>query len=273
MKINDISDEQVNTILNLYKSGLGENKIQNHIGIDKYYIRKILRKYNITIIGTKRNFVNDDYFEQIDNDEKAYWLGFLYADGCVRIRREKYGILKLKLSSKDIQHIEKFKEHINSTNNIKTLDEYYNYKGNRLKTKSSYIEIYSTKMVNDLIKHGCIENKTNNINPPNLDDKYIRHFIRGFFDGDGCISIYNKINLDFYICCASELFINWLYDEFNKINISKQTIFKNNKGLFILRIRRINDLKIIFDYFYNNSNVYLDRKKKIFDNIKNKKKQ
>lgn len=267
-----LSKDQVDNILNLYKSGLGETKIHNQTGISIDIIRRILRNNNITIIGTKRYQVNDNYFENIDNEEKAYWLGFLCADGYLRLRYGKYGNLRLKLSTKDISHIEKFKNSINSTNKITTKDEYYQYKGEKLKTSSTYIEIHSTKMVKDLIKHGCSENKTKYMTiPTTIPDNLIRHYIRGYFDGDGSISIDKFNNFSFYICGSSENFLKWMHDEFDKINITKQNIRKNINGVYILKICRINDLKRINDYFYNNANIFLTRKKEIFNKIENKK--
>jgi hypothetical protein len=55
----------------------------------------------------------------------------------------------------------------------------------------STFSIYNTKIVSDLYKHGCVNNKTFKIKLPKLREDLIRHFIRGYFDGDGCISLPN----------------------------------------------------------------------------------
>lgn len=96
---------QMDSILTLYKSGLGETKIRNQNGVSIRHIRRTLKENGVKSIGTKRYDVDETFFEMIDTEEKSYWLGFLFADGYVRIRNEKYGELKLKLQTKDKLHI------------------------------------------------------------------------------------------------------------------------------------------------------------------------
>lgn len=99
------------------------------------------------------------YFENIDTEEKSYWLGFLYADGYVR-RRHEGGQLKLKLNVKDKNHIEKFKNSIKSDAEIKDGIEFFTKDNRKYESKFSVINIYSLKIVNDLTNLGCVECKT-----------------------------------------------------------------------------------------------------------------
>jgi hypothetical protein len=59
-----------------------------------------------------------------------------------------------------------------------------------------------------------------------------------------------------------------MYDEFKVLGITYQTITKNANGVFLLNIYRINDMKRINEYFYDNTKIFLNRKKEIFDNVK-----
>lgn len=125
-----------------------------------------------------------DYFKYIDSEEKAYWLGFLYADGCITTDK-KYIILEL--SSEDLEHIKRFKDDIQAHQKIRI------YKRNNI--EYARLCIGCKEMVLDLIKVGCIPHKTFNIVFPEaniIPKNLIRHFIRGVFDGDGCISITNR---------------------------------------------------------------------------------
>ena len=51
---------------------------------------------------------NENFFEKIDSPRKAYWLGFLYADGCILDQR-KSKILEITLSKNDKNHLQKLK--------------------------------------------------------------------------------------------------------------------------------------------------------------------
>lgn len=229
--------------------------------IIKYSIKSVKTIYDIIkrngrkkIIANKRYTVNEKYFEIIDNEEKSYWLGFLYADGYVRLKNGRSGELRLKLQRNDKEHIELFKYCLLSTHkiidivsNVKIDDKVY-------ESECSSVSIYNTKLVNDLINIGCTNNKTFTIKFPKIDENLIRHFIRGYFDGDGCIDKNGKVS----IISASFDFL----DDVNKI-LNKQNINLNiNKvdNHFVLAFRDKNKVKKFYNYLYDNSNIYLKRK-------------
>jgi len=256
-----IRKEIVNNIIEHYKNGEGCVKISKIFGYGKNKILQVLKENNIEIIGTKRYCVNEDFFETVDNEEKSYWLGFLFADGYVRIRKKKYGEVKLKLQLKDYDHVKLFKKSLNSNNIIK------NSINNNGFNETSF-SVYSTKLTTDLIKMGCIENKTKLIRVPPIPDNLMRHFIRGYFDGGGCISEMFKTKvIEFYICGGSIEFLNDLKQIFNDFGISKQDFRENNSNTTMLKITRVNDMKKLYHYFYDDSEFYLERKKEIFKKV------
>ena len=81
-------------------------------------IYDIVKRKGIKKIANKKYDVNENYFSSIEGEERAYWLGFLYADGYVRIKG-KSGQLTLKLSSKDRDHIVLFNKCLESNYPIK----------------------------------------------------------------------------------------------------------------------------------------------------------
>lgn len=198
------------------------------------------------------------HFEKIDNEEKAYWLGFLYADGSVGSKEDK---IELGLAEKDFHHIEKFKKFIGLSNKICY----------RESSKSYRFSFRSQKCKQDLIKQGCVPKKSLILEFPTEEQvpkKLIRHFIRGYFDGDGWFSNTEKC---FQIgIIGTENFIKGFL---NNINIKS----KNNK---ILDVHRKNGAKrYIFggkqdvidflNYIYKDSAVYLDRKYEHYLNFLN----
>ena len=205
--------------------------------------------------------VNENYFKTIDTEHKAYWLGFLYADGCVVEGKKKKSTplsLQLSLAKIDKNHIEKFNKDIES--NYKITDH-------TIKNKyfSSRITISNTEFSKNLIDKGCVPRKsliltfpTEDIVPNNL----IHHFIRGYFDGDGCIHV-NK-NKDTYSVSfvGTEDFLTTLQNiVFNEVGISKINI--QNKGCgkaYQTGWGGINTCKQWYDYLYKNATIWLDRK-------------
>jgi len=261
MKINKLTIEQELEVIKLKNNKVPVKKI-----MDKFNIKSNKTVYDIVKrngrshqISNKKYDVNSNYFEDINTEEKSYWLGFLYADGYVRLRRS--GELKLKLKQTDREHIELFRVCIESTHPIKNDISNVKYGNNKIsKSKLSYISINNTKMVKDLIKFGCVNNKSFIIKLPKLKNDLIRHFIRGYFDGDGCIYISkNNNNCTFNITSGSKNIIDDINDVFKNIQIIKCYI-KITKNTYRLNIYDKIELLKLYNYLYDNSTIYLKRK-------------
>ena len=207
---------------------------------------------------------NIDYFKIIDTEEKAYWLGFLYADGCVT---QNYKSLRINLSPIDYHHLEKFNQCIQSDYNIK-------YKDNN---RYASLIISNKKFVENLVNKGCIPKKSlvlsfpnNNILPKNLR----KDFIRGYFDGDGCFSAImrnrkNKPNPVF----EGEINVLGTYDILKHIVLEFPTNIvpiKQFGKIYKIRYQSKQSIFSILSYLYNNSTIYLDRKfNKYIENMDN----
>lgn len=244
-------------------------EILNDLSISITTLLKVLKKHNIKCKSSKKYTFNENFFEHIDTEEKAYWLGFFYADGCVRIRKES-SESKLKLSIKDIDHLEKFKKSINGNNKILIID-----------SKTAYISLNTRVFTNHLINKGCYERKTFTIKFPYfLEEILIRHFIRGYFDGDGSIStsqrkykgvIQNKRSPILNFVSGSDEILNsiaYIISEKCKTKPRKIYKYKNNNFGYIIWWTK-NDIQSIYNYFYKDSSIYLERKKIEFEKIIN----
>lgn len=197
-------------------------------------------------MSTKNVLTN---FEIIDNEEKAYWLGFLYADGNVGSKEDK---IELGLAEKDLKHIEKFRDFIGIQNKISY----------REKTKSYRYSFRSQKCKNDLIDKGCVPKKSLILKFPNkkqVPNEFIRHFIRGYFDGDGWFTNTEKC---FQVgIIGTKNFIIGFLNTVNGIN-------KNNKILNVHRedgakeyvFSGYQDVLNFLNFIYKDCNIYLDRK-------------
>jgi hypothetical protein len=164
-------------IVNLYLQGVSMNNIRYKYNCGVTSIKNLLidNKINLRTRSQTRKWysINENYFEKIDSHEKAYWLGFIYADG--NIYKTK---LQIGLAKKDKCILQQFQKHINSGHKL------YNDR------QCFKLIIPNCKIVKDLIKLGCNYRKSLTLTFPKEKQcprKFINSFILGYFDGDGCI--------------------------------------------------------------------------------------
>jgi hypothetical protein len=185
-----------------------------------------------------RKKVNDFYWSTL-NLENCYWAGFLAADGCIT-RNSK--VIKLTISSKDHKHLELFKQNIGFGGDIKKYSRTSNL--NNKKYEASNIWITSEKMTNDLKKYfNIIKKKSLILTPPNLynyNDKLSFAFIKGYIDGDGCISVHKNRNTNIISISVAGTYsvLCWIKNKFEKIlgNKIKNKIRKTG-NIYQLQIR------------------------------------
>lgn len=228
--------------------------------VDRGTLRRNLKAMNVETNRRLKKF-NDKFFEVIDTEEKAYWLGFLLADGSICKNKD---IISIGLSSVDKEHLVKFTKAINSNHNI--CDYMANNNVTNKKYETSDLVITSKKMKDDLAKYNIVPNKTKEEKPCILRDDLIRHYIRGFFDGDGWITSYNRRPQDRCKNQKWEIGFGSSYEMINYISnhLSKELkiAYKEPKKNCIYRIRYSSNIDIekIIDYLYKDATVYLDRK-------------
>lgn len=170
------SEETIQKIIELRKSGKGVTEIGKILNIDRVAVSRNLKKLGY---DTSRNPLIKNIFHIIDTEEKAYWLGFLYADGYV----SKYNQIEVSLSLEDEEHLIKLKQFINTNTNI-IKDEH-----------RCRLLFCSKELANDLAQLGCVNNKSLILQFPTeqqVPQELIRHFLRGYVDGDGCLCYTKK---------------------------------------------------------------------------------
>ena len=256
----DIED---NLVIERYNELKNIKKVAISFGVSTRPIKRILDKNEILLTNRRYN-VNHKYFEVIDNEEKAYWLGFLFADGCVR--KPKSGSqLVLKLSIKDEEHLNLFKKNIESEHNIFYSVSQVMSKSNVLSISNNCVlRVSSNEIVEGLIKQGCVPRKTFIIERPRINDNLIRHFIRGFYDGDGNFFYSEKTKMSaITIVSASDKFRAFLIDVMSSIpGIGKIHL---DEKRYTIKIVNIEGVMNFLSYIYDNSNIELKRKKEYYE--------
>ena len=226
-------------------------KIAEAFGYNAYTVNDWIIRHGLREQQNIRLYqLDESYFEIIDSERKAYWLGFLMADGYMRTDQKTFGIC-LKNSDKYI--IEQFCEDINYNGQIVDTD------------KDSRVNICSKKICTDLINLHITPRKTGcEIVPEQVPNELIHHFIRGFFDGDG--SIPDIKCFTFFLCSASYNILEDINDIFiNKFNISAPIRRrKDREKRFYNYSLYSKNAETVFNWLYSDATIYLQRKYDIY---------
>ena len=249
--------EEHGKIIKLYNSGLSQAKIGSIYNVGHYIIGDILRKYNINGRDDshkgRKYTINENYFDIIDTPNKAYILGLLYADGCNYLPQHR---VYIELQEADKYILDKINQEINSNKPLffnPLNDKNSNWQNTyRLNITNKHISI----KLNEL---GLVQNKSLILMPPTwLDTGLIAHFIRGYMDGDGCVS-------EQFIEIASTkemcLYIQKYCMDILNINATIRNVYNNpesNTKLLFVNGKR--QMKIFLDNIYQNAEMYIQRK-------------
>lgn len=259
-------DIQSNEIVNLYIEGKSIGAISKIYNRSTNYIVKILNNYNVIDHNRiyRKYSINESAFENIDTEEKAYWLGFLYADGCIGNSNDiGRHTIELGLKSVDRNHLVNFLKFISPKDYLKIPLQFRIHKNGKKLYYSYRTWINNKKLANDLKQAGCFTAKSLILKFPNENQVplyLLRHFIRGYFDGDGYNSIYSN-TLCFGICGTRDFCCSFEEHLFNLKIINSIQIYQDERSKIFQTSHGGNiQAKKFFDYIYKNASIYLDRK-------------
>lgn len=248
------SEDQMKYIISEYKKGKTLSALGREFGVSYSTIRNLLKRKGIKTGVNKHNFPRDEfYFSNIDSKEKAYWLGFLYADGCVHSNSNE-----ISITLKDRDHLEKFRKAIKSNNKIgESIDKRFSSM-----PKIYHFSIKDKQLKSDLIKWGCVPNKSLTLTKiPNIPRDFVSHFIRGYFDGDGSLHWLNGTKNFRISFVGTAPFLKDIQKELG-LSLSLGQQEGNQSKYFQVAGRK--QVPMILDYIYKDSdeNIRLTRKYK-----------
>lgn len=245
---------------------------------DKYSIRELSEHLNKTksavqskarrvgLAKKSKYHYDKDFFEEISMPTKAYWLGFIYADGYVAKEKGKTSTYSvgIELSLRDERHLKYFNKDIGGNVGITKRHREGLCHSKAVIGNICSIRLYCSKMAIDLINHGCCLGKSLIKGAPRgVPDKLMRDFIRGYFDGNGSISDYIKKDtghsyVRVSITSGSLKFVEWLSSYLSNIGIGN-SYYPDGENSYKIQIMSAS-LKNFLDYIYKNSERHLDRK-------------
>ena len=239
--------------------------IGKNLGISDRAVRRVLKEENINTRLKNRYTLDEEYFDDINTQEKAYILGFIYADGFVG----DVHFNNIVIAINDIEILEFISKELNFTGNIRVTK-----KGGFKNSKPGYsLNFSSLRIASRLREIGLYPNKSLNMDTmPKLREDLIRHFIRGYFDGDGSIILSH--NTSYYK--SLEGTIKYIYPTYTFMilgtegfleEILKASMF-NYAKIYPTKSEEIKCIKIsakrefnnIFKYLYEDSTIRLERK-------------
>ena len=199
-----------------------------------------------------------EYFHEINCAQKAYWLGFFYADGYIT----KQGGFGCGISLKDKGHLEKFLQSIN----ISSLDCLEIQE----KTNSYRFQLFNKNLYNNLLNLGFTITKSydqNDLIFKSIPNSFKKDFLRGYWDGDGYVSVSGENKNLTGVVSNNKILLDTIANYINSIFGKDFTKVINTDGYYRIRIYTAKAYRFC-EYLYLNSKVHLDRKYNNFLNLK-----
>jgi len=251
-----LTSEQEDEAIKLYQEGMSARQAGEKFGVTAGIVLDALNRRNDaktrkTTRAYKYQF-NPHAFDAIDNEQAAYWLGFLYADGLTY--RGKVTVIHISL--RDIDHIRRFKDFMQSDHRIYETEQM----GFGIKSKKAIIMITHPHLAQSLSSKGIVKDRTNLAGmlqtlPPGLE----RHFIRGYLDGDGCIRGAYNPSVTF---TGQHDLLEWIRATFyENLGTNPDLGIMNGKGICSINYCGIRQAKAIINWLYEDATVWMPRKR------------
>lgn len=246
----------------MYKSNISTVTIGKEFNVSHKTIAKVLDKQGIprTGISRRKYQIDEKYFDKIDNPNKAYILGFLYADGYNSLDKST---LSIALQEEDKYILEFMRKELNSEKPLEFLD-YSNKYNNGYHYKNQYrLTIFNKHICETLNKIGMVQNKSLILTFPDIDESLYSHFIRGYFDGDGSVSFSESSSNCIVTITSTIEFCSTIKEILkNTININTGIYNASNKN-GITKVASISgkfQVEKFGQFIYKDANHYLQRK-------------
>jgi hypothetical protein len=199
----------------------------------------------------KKYKIDESYFDNINTEDKAYFLGMMYADGCNQ--RSRFNIT---LAKKDSYLLEQFAKFLQTDKPV----DFPN------KTNVAKIDICSSKMCRKLSSLGCVPRKSKIITFPKfLPSELVNHFIRGYFDGDGSLT---KCNTTWNIYIAGTLdFCNGISSSIDFLKLEPLIFPHKSNSIYYFSISGEKRVTEFMEYMYRGSTIFMERKKEKYNEM------
>ena len=248
-----LSESRKAKVIKFYQDGRSLRQTSRNFGISRPVCKKILLEYEIPIrdkkFGIRKHKFDTEFFKLINNEYRAYWLGFIIADAS--LCRTKLGI---QLQIGDVDHLENLRLHIGSTAPVR---KPFRTDKNGLRKQYAAFELCSIDLVADLGNLGVLPNKSLCVPHVDVPIGLEHHYWRGIFDGDGLLSVHNG-EWTIGICGSYEI-AEAALRYFHKLTGTCAKIHEHGK-IYVAQVGGNSQVGLIVESLYNDAHVFLDRK-------------
>ena len=251
-----MKEYNIQQIISLYQEGYSSEQIAAKIGLSSSGVRKILIRNNVKLRNSsqchRKYKINENLLDKIDTQEKAYFLGFFYADGC-----NLNNTSCISLASQDIDILYRFSEMFFKENSKERILSYIRKRQNKTELVSK-LSFNSKYLCSQLTILGAPRAKTFKIKYPDwLDENLHNHFIRGYFDGDG--SIYQSNNKFGWKIASTESMCKGINAQLIK-NLGIDISVKPQGNIFNICCSGNKQIHKIMTWLYKDATIFLQRK-------------
>jgi len=262
---NKLQNSNPQEILKLYQQSNSLTICAQQLGYSIEALRKFMIQHNLPYVKQVKYTCDNEFFSR-DNEKSFYWAGFLAADGGIEPQKPR---ITLSLSSKDIDHLYKYKKDLQFTGPVKSFVrkesrpqfKYTQYYG-------SNVRITCKKLIDDLANFNVIPQKSKIYTFPShlLSNPNIKHFIRGLIDGDGSVECHG--NTGKFFLCGTQSTVETTYNFLKQqLNLESGYVGNREDGLWIFCFRKLVDIQKIAQYLYDDHTISLNRKKEMAEAI------
>jgi len=200
------------------------------------------------------------FFDSIDTEEKAYWLGFMYADGS--IKRRNY----VQLALVEPEPLEAFKSALSAEHPVKR-EKNDRGKFNKPTDVMYFLRIGNARLARALLAQGCLAKKPARVfpTPQQVPSALLPHFVRGLFDGDGSLYYNTGKNKVYGALSIHPLLGVGLIQHLHDV-LGIELAMHNDKTIKCITFC-YDKLRVVLDYMYKNCTVALARKKGFYDAV------
>ena len=228
---------------------ISQREMARRLGVGKTTVNRWSTELGFRHI---KHMVNEDFFDNW-NEDSAYILGYIFADGNISWNPEKgYQALTITAAEKDVKHLERVRKALSSTKPLLYAE----------KTKSYRLIANSKKLCQRLMSFGVMPRKSLIVKLPKIPKEYTRHFIRGVIDGDGTVRYLNRKKSPYFeiqISSGSPEFLEKLAETVKK-RVGIETKIRNVHGNTFLAQYTCSRGKKLADWIYKDANLFIERK-------------
>lgn len=262
-----ITEELKQEIIKYYLSQpMTMKQVEDKYELSHPTITKILKdvpKYTKAKLNNPN--MKEHFFQEINEEAKAYFLGLLISDGNVfKDNTGRQASISITLDLKDEYMLEKFKEVLQANTSVG-----HDGRG------CGQIAVRSNIMAEDLAKYGVVPRKSYNTYLPLISKEMMPHLIRGIFDGDGSIMAkpnlsndgHNRFLHSISFCGTHQLMEDISNYILENLGIKTTVYDYKDRNLSELKIQNIDNIAKFGYWIYRNSTIFLNRKKDIFNDF------